>query len=145
MPDKLFDGLPGHHSIVPYIPANGEEYMNERQQAHFREILRGWRQALMEEVDRTVGHMKDETVLHADPNDRATQEADIGLELQTRERERRLLPKIDKALHQIDEHDYGYCRKCGVEIGIRRLEARPTADLCINCKTLAEAHEKRFA
>lgn len=115
--------------------------MNPAQELHFRRILNSWRQELMEEVDRTVDHMKIDTVHCPDPNDRATQEADMGLELRTRERERKLLSKIDKTIKKIDEHEYGYCECCGVEIGIRRLEARPTADLCVDCKTRAEALE----
>ena len=130
---------------APYQPADGEEYMSPAQEAHFRNILQRWRQELMEEVDRTVGHMKSDSVHCPDPNDRATQEADIGIELRTRDRERKLLGKIDQTLHKLDEHDYGYCERCGVEIGIRRLEARPTADLCIDCKTRAEQHEKQLA
>ena len=97
---------------------------------------------LMEEVDRTVDHMKVDSVHCPDPNDRATQESDMGMELRTRERERKLLNKISKTLKKIDEHEYGYCESCGVEIGIRRLEARPTADLCIDCKTRQEELER---
>lgn len=128
-----------------YQVADGEEYMSPAQEAHFRTILNSWRQELMEEVDRTVGHMKSDSVHCPDPNDRATQEADIGMELRTRDRERKLLGKIDQTLRKLDDHDYGYCERCGVEIGIRRLEARPTADLCIDCKTRAEQHEKQLA
>lgn len=128
-----------------YEVIDGEEYMNPAQEAHFRTILNSWRQELMEEVDRTVGHMKSDSVHCPDPNDRATQEADIGLELRTRDRERKLLGKIDQTLRKLDDHDYGFCERCGVEIGIRRLEARPTADLCIDCKTRAEQHEKQLA
>ena len=130
-----------HLAFTPYKARRGEEYMNPAQESHFRDILNSWRQGLMEEVDRTVGHMKVDTVHCPDPNDRATQEADMGMELRTRERERKLLSKIDKTLKKIDEHEYGYCESCGVEIGIRRLEARPTADLCVDCKTRAEALE----
>ena len=118
--------------------------MNENQEAHFRAILQHWRQQLMEGVDRTVDNMQEETHHCADPNDRATQESDIGLELRTRDRERKLLAKIEKTLAKIDEHEYGYCERCGVEIGIQRLEARPTADLCIDCKTLEEEQEKQY-
>ena len=128
----------------PYQPADGESYMNADQEAHFRSILERWRQTLMEEVDRTVDHMQSDTTQYADPSDRATQESDMGLELRTRDRERKLLAKINKTLQAIDEHDYGYCKTCGVEIGIRRLEARPTADLCIDCKTRQEAAEKQM-
>jgi len=133
---------PDHNGFAPYEAREGEPYMNPDQEAHFRAILGAWRTELMEEVDRTVGHMKLDTVHCPDPNDRATQESDIGLELRTREREGRLLAKINKTLKKIDEHDYGYCESCGVEIGIRRLEARPTADLCIDCKTRQEELER---
>lgn len=136
--DTLSDG---HQHFTPYRARKGEAYMSPAQELHFREILNSWRQELMEEVDRTVDHMKVDTVHCPDPNDRATQEADMGLELRTRERERKLLSKIDKTLKKIDEHEYGYCESCGIEIGIRRLEARPTADLCVDCKTRAEAIE----
>jgi len=135
--------LAGHHLHEPYQPEPDEEYMNEHQEAHFRTILDSWRSELMNEVDRTVGHMKTDSVHCPDPNDRASQESDMGLELRTRERERKLLSKIEKTLRQLDEHEYGYCKNCGVEIGIRRLEARPTADLCIDCKTLQEVKEQR--
>jgi DnaK suppressor protein len=134
--------LPNHHDFAPYQAKDGEVYMNADQESHFRTILNSWRKELMEEVDRTMGHMKVDTVHCPDPNDRASQESDMGMELRTRERERKLLSKIDKTLKKIDEHDYGYCESCGVEIGIQRLEARPTADLCINCKTKQEARER---
>ena len=130
--------------IEPYQAEPDEAYMNDRQEAHFRAILQQWRQQLMEGVDRTVDNMQEETHHCADPNDRATQESDIGLELRTRDRERKLLAKIEKTLNLLDEHEYGYCEKCGVEIGVQRLEARPTAGLCIDCKTLQEAQERQF-
>ena len=129
------------NAFTPYQMSDGELYMNAAQQAHFRQILESWRQELMEEVDRTVDHMKVDSVHCPDPNDRATQESDMDLELLTRERERRLLSKIESTLRKIDEHEYGYCNICGEEIGIRRLEARPTAELCIDCKTRQEALE----
>lgn len=127
-----------------YEPKADEPYMSESQQAHFRAILQNWRQQLMEGVDRTVDSMQEDATHFADPSDRATQESDIGLELRTRDRERKLLAKIEKTLNKIDEHEYGYCEICGVEIGIQRLEARPTADLCIDCKTRQEEQEKQF-
>ncbi len=130
-----------NHGFEPYQEKPGEEYMNADQEAHFRALLSAWRQSLMEEVDRTVGHMKVDSVHCPDPNDRATQESDMELELRTRERERKLLSKINKALHKLDDHEYGYCEECGVEIGVGRLDARPTADLCITCKTRQEALE----
>ena len=130
--------------FTPYKEKKGEEYMNDDQLAHFKNILLGWRHELMEEVDRTVHHMQDEAANFPDPNDRATQEEEFSLELRTRDRERKLLKKIEETLTQIESGDYGYCESCGVEIGIRRLEARPTASLCIDCKTLAEIREKQM-
>jgi DnaK suppressor protein len=131
--------------IAAYEPEAGEEYMSKAQLAHFRELLLMWKQELMEEVNRTVGHMKQDAANFADPADRATQEEEFGLELRARDRERKLCKKIDEALRNIDLGNYGYCEACGVEIGIRRLEARPTATLCIDCKTLAEIKEKQMA
>ncbi|MGH7129617.1 MAG: RNA polymerase-binding protein DksA [Planctomycetaceae bacterium] len=134
---------PGH-GIKPYQPRRGEEYMGEAQRTHFSTILRAWKRELMEEVDRTVHHMKDEAANFPDPNDRATQESEFSLELRTRDRERKLIKKIDEALGTVESGDYGFCESCGVEIGIRRLEARPTATLCIDCKTLDEIREKQM-
>lgn len=128
--------------IAPYRVSSGESYMNDEQLDHFRNILTEWKRDLMEEVDHTITEMKEATSL-ADPNDRATQEETFSLELRTRDRERKLIKKIEEALQQIKDKDYGYCEACGIEIGIRRLEARPTATLCIDCKTLAEIQEKR--
>ncbi|OGT31832.1 MAG: RNA polymerase-binding protein DksA [Gammaproteobacteria bacterium RIFCSPHIGHO2_12_FULL_35_23] len=129
--------------IAPYKAKKGEEYMCERQKEHFRNILNSWKKVLMEEVDRTVHHMQDEAANFPDPSDRATQEEEFSLELRTRDRERKLIKKIERTLERIDEDEYGYCDACGVEIGIRRLEARPTATLCIDCKTLEEIREKQ--
>ncbi|HSX20894.1 MAG TPA: RNA polymerase-binding protein DksA [Gammaproteobacteria bacterium] len=128
--------------IAPYRITSGESYMSDEQLSHFRDILTTWKRELMEEVDHTITEMKEATSL-ADPNDRATQEETFSLELRTRDRERKLIKKIEEALQQIKDKDYGYCEACGIEIGIRRLEARPTATLCIDCKTLAEIAEKR--
>ncbi|MBM96821.1 MAG: RNA polymerase-binding protein DksA [Oceanospirillaceae bacterium] len=128
----------------PYQPADGEEYMCDEQLEHFSKILHQWKQELMEEVDRTKEHMQTDLNNYADPNDRASQEEEFNLELRTRDRERKLIKKIDKTLDLIESGDYGYCKACGIEIGIRRLEARPTADLCIDCKTLAEIKEKQL-
>ena len=130
-------------AIPPYSPASGEEYMTENQLEHFRKLLLTWRQDLMEEVDRTVNHMQSDSSNHPDPNDRATQEEEFSLELRTRDRERKLLRKIHEALHRIEIGDYGFCETCGNEIGLRRLEARPTATLCIECKTLQELRENQ--
>jgi DnaK suppressor protein len=129
------------HHFEPYPIAQGEAYMNEAQEAHFRHILDAWRRELMEEVDRTVDHMKDEAANFPDPNDRASQESEFSLELRARDRERKLIRKIGESLRMLDSHEYGFCEKCSVEIGIRRLEARPTATLCIDCKTLEEVRE----
>jgi DnaK suppressor protein len=129
--------------IAPYDIKDSEEYMNDAQKDHFRLILKEWKRELMEEVDMTINHLKEEASNFADPADRASQEEEFSLELRTRDRERKLIRKIDKALESIDEDDFGYCEACGIEIGIRRLEARPTATLCIDCKTLAEIKEKQ--
>ncbi len=131
-------------SFKPYKEEPGEEYMNESQLKHFQQILNNWKDELMEEVDRTVHHMQDDAANFPDPNDRATQESEFSLELRTRDRERKLIRKIEEALKDIETGDYGYCESCGVEIGIRRLEARPTATLCIDCKTLDEIREKQM-
>ena len=117
--------------------------MSDKQLDHFKQILNAWRDELRGEVDRTVTHMKDEAANFPDPADRATQEEEFSLELRTRDRERKLIKKIEKTLEKIEQGDYGWCDACGVEIGIKRLEARPTADLCIDCKTLAEIKEKQ--
>ena len=130
-------------NFTPYTPKKGEEYMSEAQLAHFKEILQNWRSDLMHEVDRTVTHMKDEAANFPDPADRATQEEEFSLELRTRDRERKLIRKIDQTIERIEQDDYGFCDACGIEIGIKRLEARPTAELCIDCKTLAEIKEKQ--
>ncbi|MDD5462054.1 MAG: RNA polymerase-binding protein DksA [Methylococcales bacterium] len=131
-------------SFTPYIEKEGEEYMSEAQLKHFETILKNWKAELMHEVDRTVHHMQDDAANFPDPNDRATQESEFSLELRTRDRERRLIKKIDDSLKEIESGDYGYCESCGVEIGIRRLEARPTASLCIDCKTIDEIREKQM-
>ncbi|MCY1491160.1 RNA polymerase-binding transcription factor DksA [compost metagenome] len=130
--------------FVPYQETKGEEYMSDRMRAHFTNILNKWKLELMEEVDRTVHHMQDEAANFPDPADRASQEEEFSLELRARDRERKLIKKIDETLQLIEDNDYGWCDSCGVEIGIRRLEARPTATLCIDCKTLAEIKEKQI-
>lgn len=134
----------GHNSIPPYKEKKGEEYMNDNQVVHFTKILDAWKAELMQEVDRTVDHMKDDAANFPDPADRASQEEEFSLELRTRDRERKLIKKIDKTLEEISSGDYGYCETCGVEIGIRRLEARPTATQCIDCKSLDEIREKQL-
>ena len=130
-------------NFTPYKPKKGEEYMNNQQKDHFRSILLDWKTQLMEEVDRTVTHMKDEAANFPDPADRATQEEEFSLELRARDRERKLIGKIDATIERIDADDYGFCDACGIDIGIKRLEARPTANLCIDCKTLDEIKEKQ--
>ena len=134
-----------HKQFTPYEPKAGEEYMNPQQHAHFRKILEDWKAELSQDIDRTVHTMQDEATLFADPNDRASQESDMALELRNRDRERKLIKKIDETIGNIESGDYGYCESCGVEIGLKRLEARPTATLCIDCKTLDELREKQVA
>ena len=130
--------------VEPYQVQPGEEYMNEKQKAHFRKILEAWYNQLKGEVTRTVDHMNQETANYPDAVDRASQEEEFALELRTRDRERKLMKKIEKTINKLDSDDFGYCEDCGEEIGIKRLEARPTADLCVNCKHLAEIKEKQL-
>ena len=132
------------HGIAPYKPRRGEEYMSDSQLEHFRNILNAWKRELMFEVDRTVHHMQDEAANFPDPNDRATQESEFGLELRTRDRERKLLRKIDSALARIDEGSYGFCDETGEEIGLKRLEARPVATLCLEAQERRELAERQF-
>ncbi len=131
-------------NFTPYQPKKSEKYMNEAQLAHFKEILTNWRVELMEEVDRTVHHMQDEAANFPDPADRATQEEEFSIELRTRDRERKLIKKIDQTIDRVDQDDYGYCDTCGIEIGLRRLEARPTATQCVDCKSLDEIKERQI-
>lgn len=132
-------------TVVPYERDSSGHYMDPDQLEHFSQKLAEWKQQLMEEVDRTVGHMKDDATNFPDPNDRATQEEEFSLELRTRDRERKLIKKINEAQKRIDDDEYGYCETCGIEIGVNRLEARPTAELCIDCKTLEEIRERQTA
>jgi DnaK suppressor protein len=129
----------------PYVPKKGEEYMNPGQRAHFKQMLESLKAELSDDIERTVHTMQQEATLFADPNDRATQESDMALELRNRDRERKLIKKIDETIARIEARDYGYCENCGVEIGLKRLEARPTATLCIDCKTLDEVRERQSA
>ncbi len=140
MPEELI-----HKQFAPYVPKKGEEYMSAKQLAHFRTILETLKSELMNDIERTVHTMQDEATVFADPNDRASQETDIAIELRNRDRERKLIKKIEDTIALIDSGDYGYCSGCGVEIGIKRLEARPTATLCIDCKTLEEVRERQVA
>ncbi len=139
--DKEKDISP--YSFTPYQSEAGEDYMSPRQEEHFVAILKAWKRELMEEVDRTVHHMQDEAANFPDPNYRASQESEFSLELRARDRERKLIKKIDETLKKIEAHEYGYCEVCGEEIGVRRLEARPTATMCIDCKTIDEIREKQ--
>ena len=132
-------------AVPSYAAKKGEEYMNARQRTHFRKILEQLKAELSEEIDRTVHTMQDEATVFADPNDRASQESDMAIELRNRDRERKLIKKIDETIARIDANEYGYCESCGVEIGLKRLEARPTATLCIDCKTLDEMRERQVA
>ncbi len=136
--------LAGPRNVQPYIVKRGEQYMSKEQTEHFREILNNWKRDLMVEVDRTVSHMKDEAANFPDPNDRATQEEEFSLELRTRDRERKLIRKIDEALKRLDEGTYGYCLETGEEIGIKRLEARPVATLSIEAQERRERRERQY-
>lgn len=127
----------------PYQAQKNEEYMSDAQVEHFRNILMAWKAELMSSVDNTINTMQDESTALPDVNDRATQEEEFAIELRTRDRERKLIYKIEQSLEDLTSGDYGYCEMCGIEIGLRRLEARPTATLCIDCKTLAEIKEKQ--
>lgn len=132
------------HGIEPYKPTRGEEYMGDEQLAHFHDILSSWKNELMFEVDRTVHHMQDEAANFPDPNDRATQESEFGLELRTRDRERKLLRKIDSALMRLEDGSYGFCDETGEEIGLKRLEARPVATLSLEAQERRELAERQF-
>jgi len=134
-----------HKPFPPYKAKAREEYMNSKQLAHFKRMLEEMKRDLSQDIDRTVHTMQDEATIFADPNDRASQESDMSLELRNRDRERKLIKKIDETIVKIDSGEYGYCESCGVEIGLKRLEARPTATLCIDCKTLDELREKQVA
>jgi DnaK suppressor protein len=134
-----------HKPFPPYKAKAREEYMSSKQLAHFKKMLEEMKRGLSQDIDRTVHTMQDEATIFADPNDRASQESDMSLELRNRDRERKLIKKIDETIVKIDAGEYGYCESCGVEIGLKRLEARPTATLCIDCKTLDELREKQVA
>jgi DnaK suppressor protein len=145
--DDAADGLSllaGPRNVTPYLAKKGEQYMGKAQLHHFRTILLSWKRDLMEEVDRTVTHMKDEAANPPDPNDRATLESEFSLELRTRDRERKLIRKIDEALKRIEDGSYGYCLETGEEIGIKRLEARPVATLSIEAQERRERREKQY-
>jgi DnaK suppressor protein len=143
-PDSAASLLAGPRNVKPYITRRGEQYMNKEQLEHFARILQSWKRDLMVEVDRTVLHMKDEAANFPDPNDRATQEEEFSLELRTRDRERKLIRKIDEALKRIEDGSYGYCLETGEEIGIKRLEARPVATLSVEAQERRERREKQY-
>ena len=126
----------------PYKPAKGEKYMASKQIRHFKTILMKWKELLMKEADKTMVHMKNDSTKLADPNDAATQEEEFRLELRTRDRERKLIRKIDQALQRVDDGFYGFCEDTGEPIGIKRLEARPIATLCIEAQERHERMEK---
>ncbi len=140
----MADDLLHKKQFPAYVPKKGEQYMSAKQLAHFRAILSAVKEDLRDDIERTVHTMQDEATVFADPNDRASQESDIALELRNRDRERKLIKKIDESIALIESEDYGYCNSCGIEIGLKRLEARPTATLCIDCKTLEEHREKQI-
>jgi DnaK suppressor protein len=142
--DEAGSLLAGPRNVQPYIAKRGEQYMNKEQLEHFKNILNGWKRDLMEEVDRTVSHMKDEAANFPDPNDRATQEEEFSLELRTRDRERKLIRKIDEALKRVEDGSYGYCLETGEEIGVKRLEARPVATLTIEAQERRERRERQY-
>ena len=135
--------IDNNFSFTPYQMTDGEEYMNEAQLQHFTNILTDWKEQLLAEAESTKSYIQDESTAMPDINDRATQEEEFALALRTRDRERKLIRKIEKSLAEIESGDYGFCETCGVEIGLRRLEARPTATQCIDCKTLSEIKEKQ--
>ena len=134
---------PAEVKFTPYVPDKDEEYMSDAQLEHFKAILLDWKNQLIGEADRTKTYIQDESSAMPDINDRATQEEEFALALRTRDRERKLIRKIDKSIAEIENDDYGFCETCGVEIGLRRLEARPTATQCIDCKTLSEMKERQ--
>lgn len=132
-----------YYGIGMYTPKKGEDYMSDEQLEHFRAILQAWKGQLMQDVDNTLDFMQDESASLPDVNDRATQEEEFAVKLRTRDRERKLIRKIDKSIAEIDAGDYGFCHTCGIEIGLKRLHARPTATQCIDCKTLSEIKEQQ--
>ena len=131
-------------TISSYKGRKGEKYMSAAMKKHFNAVLIEWREHLRDEMQKTFDHLKNKGESYADPIDRASQEEEFAFELRTRDRERKLLNKIASSLEQIKQDDYGYCYACGIEIGVKRLEARPTATHCIDCKTLDEIKEKQL-
>jgi DnaK suppressor protein len=130
--------------MKPYKLRAKESYMTKRQLTHFRKLLNAWKDQLKKEAEKTVNHMQNDSNSLADPNDRATQESEFGLELRTRDRERKLLRKIQISLSKIEEGTYGFCEETGEEIGLQRLEARPVANLTLEAQERREITEKQF-
>ena len=143
--NKFSNDLLTSFGIDKYKPKAREKYMSMKQLNHFEIILLTWKSQLEQEADKTVNHMKKESINYADPNDRASQESDFGLELRTRDRERKLLKKIQQSLHRIENGSYGYCEETGEEIGLSRLEARPVATLCLEAQERREITEKQYS
>jgi len=142
---KSSDDLLTSFGIDRYKPKSREKYMSKKQLNHFKNILLIWKSQLEQEAGKTVNHMQNESINYADPNDRASQESDFGLELRTRDRERKLLKKIQQSLHRIENGSYGYCEETGEEIGLSRLEARPVATLCLEAQERREITEKQYS
>jgi DnaK suppressor protein len=138
-------GSSTNKTFKKYDTKANESYMSKNQMKHFKDILAEWKNELSHDINKTVSHMQDELTSYADPNDRASQESDMALELRNRDRERKLIKKIEQTIRNIENDEYGYCEQCGEEIGLNRLQARPTATLCIDCKTLDEIREKQMA
>jgi DnaK suppressor protein len=134
-----------HTTFAPHAPKEGEKYMSPSQVAHFKKILFYLKRELRRDIGSTVHLMQNAATIFADPHDAASQESDLGVELRNRDREARLIEKIDETIARIRARKYGYCQQCGIEIGLTRLEARPTATLCIDCKTLEELQGRRVA
>ena len=143
--NKFSNDLLTSFGIDKYKSKAREKYMSKKQLNHFEIILLTWKSQLEQEADKTVNHMKKESINYADPNDRASQESDFGLELRTRDRERKLLKKIQQSLHRIENGSYGYCEETGEEIGLKRLEARPVATLCLEAQERREITEKQYS
>ena len=131
-------------SIKPYALKKNEKYMSVAMKRHFVAVLLLWKEHLKDEMQKTFDHLRTKGETYADPMDRASQEEEFAFELRTRDRERKLISKIGISIEQLKQDDYGWCESCGDEIGIKRLEARPTATHCIDCKTLDEIKEKQL-
>ena len=130
--------------IAAYKTKKGEKYMSAAMKKHFVAVLLLWREHLTDEMQKTFDHLKTKGETYADPMDRASQEEEFAFELRTRDRERKLINKIGISVEKVKQDDYGWCDSCGDEIGVKRLEARPTATHCIHCKTLDEIKERQL-